>query len=129
MHRVVAIAFFAATPAVAETVAPLALESDTARIELTAGQMNAQLTESDGRSLVFVQLEGSGTEALAELTGSMIGEPLSILFCGQVITRPVVQEVIDSGSILFAMPSAPAAEIAVDVLMGEAECLTDAPEN
>ena len=68
---------------------------------------------------VTIRLSEELSDAFADLTGQLIGEPLAILVCGQEVARPVVRESFASGSLVFTA-SEPVAAVAV--LTGQRPC-------
>ncbi|NND21567.1 MAG: hypothetical protein HKO14_05720, partial [Silicimonas sp.] len=98
----------------------------------TAGEsLSVEVSEAEtifmhGLPSLQFTLTDRAADAMAALTGRMIGEEMAVSLCGYELVRATVRERI-SGRGIVNLPSAEAAIAVTGVLKGEADCETLAP--
>lgn len=106
----------APTAATADEALGLKLEGGGSSLLLTPEDIVEAAAQEDGYGgwQLYVQVTPPVAEALKEITTAAIGLPLAISFRGEVISDPVVQEVLAGGSfIVSGLDRVTAARIAV----------------
>lgn len=99
---------------------PLVFEGGGQRLELEVLETEAVFMH--GVPSLQIALDEKGAEAISDLTGSMIGERLSVSLCGTVLIEATIHERIDSGRAMVNMPNIETAMAAADVMEGDANC-------
>lgn len=98
-------------------------------LEITAGDiLRLQISESGGKADVFIQLGDAARDELAILTAASIGQPLAISACGAVLSAPVVQDQILSGTIVISDTTVIRAEALRALWHGRTSCAQTDPE-
>ena len=93
---------------------------------LTAQVAEAEAIFMHGQPSVQFTLEAVAAEAMADLTGRMVGQDLTVSLCGHELIRATVRERI-AGRGIINLPTAEAAIAAAEVLNGKAECTVLGP--
>lgn len=55
------------------------------------------IDDQTGRPIVILELDDAGAEAFGSLTDDIVGEPLAVVFEGELFMAPVVRERISEG--------------------------------
>jgi hypothetical protein len=87
-----------------------------------------ETSESGGITDIFVRLRPDATEGLATLTEQAQGEALQVIACGHILMAPIVQGVIDSGTIYIPDTNATRAEALRALWSGRSVCTDINPE-
>lgn len=78
--------------------------------------------EPGGTAAVRFRLASEDAEAFYALTGRLVGQPLSVVVCGEELIRPIVREPIAGGVGIVTQDSLPEALALAAQLTGEAPC-------
>lgn len=88
---------------------------------LIAEVADAEAIFMHGNPSVLFSLAQDAALAMADLTGAMVGETLTLSLCGEVLVSATVRERI-AGRGIINLPSIEAAIATADVLNGDADC-------
>ena len=78
--------------------------------------------DHNGGPAVQFRFSGSDAKAFGELTRDLVGQPLSVLVCGEEVVRPFIREPIYGGSGLITGVTEDEAALLAQRLKGEETC-------
>lgn len=99
------------------------LSGETGVIEVAANQLSGVAIRGEGlNAALSFRMDADNARAFSEMTNAIIGKPISIAICGEVVSEPFVKERIGGGSLQISGYSVAELKVYLSKLNGSEPC-------